>query len=225
MKTDSLFYALFQSSPTILFELIGQPVTEAQGYRFASEEIKQTAFRLDGVFLPPETRPEAPVYFLEAQMQRDTQLYRRLFSEVFLYLRQHPQVQQWRAIVLYPRAALEVPAPETFGMLLAAPEVQVVYLDDLAAIPELSPGLGTLRLLVEPAATVPEAARGLIAQVQRSSLTATDSAKLLELIETIVVYTFPRRTREEIAAMLGLTDLVKDSRFYQETRAEALEEG
>lgn len=25
--------------------------------------------------------------------------------------------------------------------------------------------------------------------------------------------------------MLGLTDLVKDSRFYQETRAEALEEG
>ncbi len=65
MKTDSLFYALFQSSPTILFELIGQPVSEAQGYRFASEEIKQAAFRLDGVFLPPSNRPEAPVYFLE----------------------------------------------------------------------------------------------------------------------------------------------------------------
>ncbi len=152
-------------------------------------------------------------------MQRDNQLYRRLFSEVFLYLRQHPQVQRWRAVMVYPSPAIEVVEPETFGTLLATPEVQVVYLNELAAISELSLDLGTLRLMVEPAATVPEAARGLIEQVQQAPLAATDSAKLLELIETIVVYTFPRRTREDIAAMLGLTDM-RETRVYQEGREE-----
>ncbi|MDB9524981.1 DUF2887 domain-containing protein, partial [Oscillatoria sp. CS-180] len=46
MKTDSLFYSLFQTSPSVFFELIGQPAANAAGYRFASVEVKQTAFRL-----------------------------------------------------------------------------------------------------------------------------------------------------------------------------------
>lgn len=181
MKTDSLFYTLFQSSPTILFELIGQPVSAAEGYRFASEKVKQAAFRLDGVFLPPSDRPEAPVYFLEVQMQPDAQLYRRLFAEVFLYLRQHPEVRQWRAVVVYPSATIEVAEPVTFGPLLASPEVQVVYLSELAVIAELSPGLGTLRLIVEPTARVPTAAKGLLEQVQNSALAATERRAIASL--------------------------------------------
>lgn len=158
-------------------------------------------------------------------MQCDVLLYRRLFAEVFLYLYRQPSVQRWRAVVVYPGAAIEVAEPETFGILLSGPDVQVVYLDELAAISELSPGLGTLRLMVEPAATVPAAARSLLARVQQSAIPTAEAARLIELIETVVVYTFPRLSREEIATMLGLTDLVKDSRFYQETRAEALQEG
>jgi predicted transposase YdaD len=53
MKTDSLFYRLFHTLPHLLFELIEQPPDQATHYRFASVELKQTAFRLDGVFLPP----------------------------------------------------------------------------------------------------------------------------------------------------------------------------
>ena len=204
---------------------MGQPVAEAQGYRFASEEVKQTAFRFDGVLLPPEHRPDAPVYFLEVQVQRDVTLYRRLFSEVFLYLRQHPAIRRWRAVVVYPSAAIEVVEPETFGTLLASSDVQVVYLNQLASIAELSPGLGILRLIVEPPATVPATARDLLTRVQQLAIAEAESQRLVELIETIVVYTFPRLSREEIANMLGLTDLVKDSRFYQETRSEALQEG
>lgn len=224
MKTDSLFYALFQSYPQLLFELIGQPVSAAQGYRFASEEVKQTAFRLDGVFLPPATRPTAPVYFLEVQMQPDPQLYRRLFAEVFIYLRQHPDVRRWRAVVIYPSAAVEIQELETFGTLLAGPEVHVVYLNELDARSARSPGLSTLQLLIEPAANVPAAARELIEQVRRADLTTVESTQLLELIETIVVYTFPQRTREEIAAMLGLTNL-RETRVYQDAHEEGREEG
>lgn len=216
VKTDSLFYTLFQSAPTVLFELLDQPLTNAQGYRFVSVEVKQTALRLDGVFVPPPDRPDAPVYFLEVQMQPDPQLYRRLFAEVFLYLKQHPDVRQWQAVVVYPRAAVDL-ADAAFNELLETTYVQVVYLDELGAITELSPGLGTLRLVVEPAATVPTAARTLIQQVQRSALTPEDSAKLLELIETIVVYALPQLSRQEIAAMFQLSDMRK-TRVYQEGR-------
>jgi predicted transposase YdaD len=90
--------------------------------------------------------------------------------------------------------------------------VQVIYLDQLGTVAELPPGLGTLRLIVEPEATVPTAARELIARVRTASLPEAERIRLVELIETIVVYTFPRRSRQEIAAMLGLTDL-KETRF------------
>ncbi|QDL06742.1 flagellar assembly protein H [Brasilonema octagenarum UFV-E1] len=52
MKTDSIFYRLFQEFPSIFFELIGEPPEEARAYQFSSVEVKQTAFRIDGVFLP-----------------------------------------------------------------------------------------------------------------------------------------------------------------------------
>ncbi|MCA2733655.1 MULTISPECIES: DUF2887 domain-containing protein, partial [unclassified Microcystis] len=52
MKTDTIFYQLFQSFPSIFFELIELPINEANNYRFDSVEVKQLSFRLDGVFLP-----------------------------------------------------------------------------------------------------------------------------------------------------------------------------
>lgn len=224
VKTDSLFYALFQSQPSLFFELIGQPTSAAQGYQFASVEVKQTAFRIDGVFLPPNDRPDAPVYFVEVQFQRDPILYRRLFAEVFLYLKQYPEVAHWRAVVVYPRAAIEIRELAPFGALLGSAYVQVIYLDQLGTVADLPPGLATLRLIVEPEATVPTAARELIVRVRTAPLPEAERIRLVELIETIVVYTFPRRSRQEIAAMLGLTDL-KETRFYQETREEALRDG
>ncbi|MDF0552595.1 DUF2887 domain-containing protein [Kamptonema sp. UHCC 0994] len=54
MKTDSIFYRLFKEFPSSFFELIGRPASEANAYRFDSFEWKQTAFRIDGLFLPLE---------------------------------------------------------------------------------------------------------------------------------------------------------------------------
>ena len=218
MQTDSLFYALFQSVPSLLFELLERDPTEAEGYQFASVELKQAAFRIDGVFRPPEDTPDAPIYFVEVQFQRDSQLYRRLLSEVLLYLRQNPVVEDWRAVVLYPDPSIEV-AERSLQEFLETSRVEVIYLNELGAMAELTPGLGILRLLIEPVETVPEAARGLIERVQQGSRSAVDTARLIELIETIVVYTFPRRSREEIAAMLGLSEL-RETRVYQEGREE-----
>jgi predicted transposase/invertase (TIGR01784 family) len=88
MKTDSLFYRLFQTLPQLLFDLIAQPTRDGAQYHFASVELKQTAFRLDGLFLPPAAQPDWPLFFVEVQFQRDPDLYSRVFAEAFLYLRQ-----------------------------------------------------------------------------------------------------------------------------------------
>ncbi|MEO0431141.1 MAG: Rpn family recombination-promoting nuclease/putative transposase [Cyanobacteria bacterium J06656_5] len=131
MKTDSLFYLLFETAPSILFELIGQPAL-APGYCFSSVELKQTAFRIDGVFLPPEDS-EQPVYFVEVQFQKDPLLYRRLFAEVFLFLflQKHPDVKQWCAVAIYPRASLEPDDNEAYDCLLKSNQCQRVFLDEL----------------------------------------------------------------------------------------------
>ena len=88
MKTDSIFYRLFQELPSIFFELIGNSPQLAETYTFCSIEVKQTAFRIDGVFVPREDEQD-PIYFVEVQFQNDTEIYSRLFSEIYLYLRQN----------------------------------------------------------------------------------------------------------------------------------------
>ncbi|MEQ8972107.1 MAG: DUF2887 domain-containing protein [Coleofasciculus sp. C1-SOL-03] len=88
MKTDSLFYRLFQSAPTIFFELIGQSPAQAQGYVFRSVELKQTAFRIDGVFLPPQDVPNPIAYFVEVQFQNTRKVYinsREILEEFIHY--------------------------------------------------------------------------------------------------------------------------------------------
>jgi predicted transposase YdaD len=69
MRRDTIFYQLFQQSPTLLFELLPQPPERAAQYIFEAIEVKETAFRMDGVFLPPD--PTGIVYFGEVQFQKD----------------------------------------------------------------------------------------------------------------------------------------------------------
>lgn len=90
MKTDALFYFLFQRAPGLFFELIGRFPDQAQNYEFRSVELKQTAFRIDGVFFPQPDLVDQTVYFIEVQFQKDPYLYQRLFAEIFLFLEQNP---------------------------------------------------------------------------------------------------------------------------------------
>ncbi len=100
MKTDSIFYRLFQEFPNIFFELIDYQPEKIEVYKFSSVEIKQTAFRIDGVFLPEAE--ENPIYFVEVQFQQDAEIYSRLFTEINLYLRQNKPDNDWLAVVIYP---------------------------------------------------------------------------------------------------------------------------
>lgn len=107
MKSDTIFYSLFQAFPSIFFELINQSPAEAIAYKFTSCEVKQLAFRLDGLFLPITSDKKKPLYIVEVQFQPDDDLYYRLFAELFLYLRQYKPLHPWQVVIIYPTRSIE----------------------------------------------------------------------------------------------------------------------
>ncbi|HEY9600984.1 MAG TPA: Rpn family recombination-promoting nuclease/putative transposase [Allocoleopsis sp.] len=220
MKTDTIFYRLFQSFPSIFFELIDQPPEEASAYQFSSVEVKQLSFRIDGVFLPTSNTPSLPIYFVEVQFQQDSNFYSRLFAEIFLYLRQNKQANDWRAVVIYPTQNVDTGNILHYREFFASQRVRRVYLDELGSTPGQSIGIEILKLVIEPEETAGIKARELIAQTRRETADEATQQEFIQLIETIIVYKFTQKSREEIAEMLGLSDL-KQTRVYQE----ALEEG
>jgi predicted transposase/invertase (TIGR01784 family) len=62
-------------------------------------------------------------------------------------------------------------------------------------------------------------AKGLIAKAQRNVDNHLIQREIIELIETIMVYKFPQKSRQELETMLGLGDL-KQTKVYQEAEQE-----
>jgi len=224
MKTDTIFYSLFQEFPSFFFELIDRPPEEAAAYEFTSREIQQLAFRIDGLFLPTTEAPEKPFYLAEVQFQPDPDLYYRIFGELFLYLRQYKPVNPWRVVVIYPSRRIEHEQMLQFQELLTSQRVQRIYLDELPEAADRSLGVKIVKLVIEPAETAAEQARQSIAMARQQLSDPIVLRDLINLIETIIVYKLPQKSREEIAAMLNLSEL-RQTRFYQEVKQEGLEEG
>ena len=63
MKTDSFFYRFFSEFPGAFFALIGEDERKAGSYKFGSVEVKEQAFRFDGIFVPAGNEDE--IYFDE----------------------------------------------------------------------------------------------------------------------------------------------------------------
>lgn len=220
MKTDSIFYRIFKTDPGILFELLGQSSEIAQGYEFKSVEIKQIAFRIDGVFLPTPEASDQTVWFVEVQFQRDPVFYQRFFSEIYLYLNLHPETVDWQAVVIYPKYSIEPDYPQVFRANLNSDQVHRIYLEDLDE-PVDSLGVGLIQLIMSNPANTVTQAQALLSRVQPQEQTNPRFTAIMELIETIVVYKFPQLSRDEIESMLGLSEL-KQTKVYQEAM---LEEG
>uniref|UniRef100_UPI0035A11A68 Rpn family recombination-promoting nuclease/putative transposase n=1 Tax=Hassallia byssoidea TaxID=482630 RepID=UPI0035A11A68 len=104
--------------------------------------------------------------------------------------------------------------------MLAINRVRRIYLDELGEVAETSLGVGVVKLVIEAEETAPQLARRLIDQAKQQLTDEVSKRDLINLIETIIVYKLPKKSREEIEAMLGLSEL-KQTKVYQE----ALEEG
>jgi predicted transposase/invertase (TIGR01784 family) len=215
MRRDTIFYQLFQQSPTLLFELLPQPPKNAARYTFEAVEVKETGFRMDGVFLPPD--PTGIVYFCEVQFQKDEILYERINSEIGIYVyRNRDRISDWQAVVIYPTRSMEQSNTSTVRELLASGRILPVYLDELGEIEELPIGVGLMVLTTLEGDEAKTAARSAI---ERSG----GDRAIIEMISTVVVYKFSELSREEVDAMLGIE--LQQTRVYQEARAEEREIG
>ena len=223
MKTDSIFYRLFQTFPDTFFELIEHQASEASAYKFASVELKQTAFRIDGVFLPLPHLQERPIYFLEVQFQKDPEFYARFFCEIFLYLRLYAPTKTWQAVVVFARRSMEPTEVEPYRVLLESRQVTRLYLNELGDVTERSLGVGIIKLVVETRRRTPERVRQLVDRARSELADEAMQRKVLDLIETIVLYKLPRVSRQELGRMFGISDL-KKTRCYQEVRQEIQQE-
>ncbi|MEG3975972.1 Rpn family recombination-promoting nuclease/putative transposase [Microcoleus sp. herbarium8] len=219
MKTDSIFYNIFQEFPFVFFALLGIPAESANQYQFTSQEVKQLAFRLDGLFLPIIPDPQLPFYVVEVQFQPDPTLYYRLFAELFIYLKQYQPPHPWQLVVIYPNRQTERQSSIHFQEMLALPQITRIYINELSASETASLPIKLIKLVIEPDNTAENFAIDLARQAETEISDTTARKNFINLLETIIVYKLPQKTREEVAAMFSLTDL-KQTRFYQDVFAE-----
>jgi predicted transposase/invertase (TIGR01784 family) len=210
MRRDTIFYQLFLQSPTLLFDLIPNRPENADEYVFDSIEVKETSFRIDGVFMPPDRF--GIIYFCEVQFQLDELLYERMLSEISIYAYRHRDLFfDWQAVVIYPSRSVEQSRLELVREFLSSGRIVRVYLDELGTVAELPTGLGLMVLTTLEGDAAKTEARRLIAL-------AEGSRAIIELVSTIIVYKFTNLTRDEVDEMLGIT--LQQTRVYQDAKAE-----
>lgn len=127
-------------------------------------------------------------------------------------------------MVIYPDRQTERINELHFRDFVQLPGVTRIYINELSSLENAALPVKLLRLITEPETTAPNLATELAdqARVEISDLVIQEN--LINLLETIIVYKLPQKSREEIAAMFTMSDL-KQTRFYQEVFAEGEAEG
>ena len=222
MKSDSIFYTLFQHFPETLFQLIQLPEEEANNYQFQALEVKEASFRMDGVFIPLDEKSDIPLYFLEIQFRYDAKIYSRLFSEIFIYLNQNNPSQNWKAVLIFGSRKFAPKDTLPYLNLLNSNQVTVIYLDELPENYYNSPNLMILELIVVSQKKAEIKGKELL---QKTQTMANSNIKenMLNLIETILLTKFSNLTKEEVKEMFALEDF-KNTRLGKELSEEFREE-
>ncbi len=217
MKTDPLFYELFQTAPQIYFELLQIP--QPCPYRFESITVKATEKRIDGVLEP--TKPDQPIHFVEVQAAPDEEIYWRVTREVATYFEQRPELRgrEWQAVVIWlgkpePKGK-EKPWWAEFGTVLLydGQNKQRLYsvdiIDLLKKLPEDSLALNVLRpLIVDNERQVRQNIVSWVEQIRATpNLSPETEQRLLMVMAQLIEEKFKTLSYEELIMMLQLTPL------------------
>jgi len=209
MKTDPLFYELFQIRPQIFFELV--QVTPACPYRFESITVKTTEKRIDGVLEP--TVSGQPIYFVEVQAKPDKQMYWRTSRETSVYFEQRPKLEDtdWYAYVIWLNKEDDSGFKKTH--IYDEQKVQRIFsvhlIDILKKLPQNSLALNVLRpLIVDSEAEVRQNIVSWAEQLhQTPDLSAEAEARLLGVMTQFIEEKFKTLSYKELAKMLNLVPL------------------
>ena len=223
MKRDPLFFRLFKELPGCFFHLVGRPEEDANRYDLASIEYKETSVRLDGVFLPRQPVVD-PAYLWEVQYYASDKVYANLLSKIGRFLEHGDPAQDWVAVVIYPSRSLEQTSVRPYRWLIDSDQLLRVYLDELPPAPADNIELGVLELITAKPEAALARAQVMVPQVRTSTQSSAIRDFLLKFIATVIMYQFPRCSREEVEKMIAVTDF-RQTRVYQEALDEGKEEG
>jgi predicted transposase/invertase (TIGR01784 family) len=223
MKTDSFFHRFFREFLEAFFTLIGEDEQKAKRYEFTSVEVKEQAFRFDGV-VQPVSREDC-LYFFEAQFKPEDDFYLRFFGEVAVYLRQKKPANVWRAVVLFPTEAFDPGIHPHYQEFFESGRIRRLY---LIGIPEERLEkfpLNLLRIIIASDEKVLASAEKIIRQLPEQVPNARAQEVIIELLINLLLSKLPQMSRKEIEKMLEpLLSDVKKSRFYQEVAEEVAQE-
>jgi predicted transposase/invertase (TIGR01784 family) len=218
MHTDTIFYQIFLIFHTLLFELLGEPTEKAEGYKFTSVEVKEKAFRFDGIFMPDSG--EKPIYFVEVQFQPKPEFYWEFITEINIYLNQYKPQQDWQAVALFAKRSLDVEVLTNYQQeLVNSGRIKRIYLDEISSG---SIGMGLIELIVSKENQAPELVKNLMQRTQTEITNNLEREGIIELLETVLLSKFSQLTRQEIEAMFLVND-IKQTRVYQEAKQEGRE--
>ena len=223
MRRDSLFFRFFKELPGSFFQLIGRPGHDSRRYELNAIEYKETSVRLDGVFLPREPETD-PAYIWEAQCYSSEKVYANLLSKVGRFLEHGDPKQDWVAVVIYPNRAFEQSNLQPYRCLIESDQLVRIYLDELPPAPSDNFEMGVLELIAAKPEVALEKARSMVPRLRSSNRTREFQRQVVQFIETVVVYQFPKLSRKEIEKMLQVSD-VRETRVFQEALEEGLEKG
>jgi predicted transposase/invertase (TIGR01784 family) len=218
MHTDTIFDQIFLTFHTLLFELLGEPPENAEGYKFTSVEVKEKAFRFDGIFMPDSG--EKPIYFVEVQFQPKPEFYWEFITEINIYLNQYKPQQDWQAVALFAKRSLDVEVLTNYQQeLVNSGRIKRIYLDEISSG---SIGMGLIELIVSKENQAPELVKNLMQRTQTEITNNSEREGIIELLETVLLSKFSQLTRQEIEAMFLVND-IKQTRVYQEAKQEGRE--
>ncbi len=231
MKTDPLFYELFQTAPQIYFELLQIP--QPCPYRFESITVKATEKRIDGVLEP--TEPDQAIHFLEVQAAPDKEIYWRVTREVATYFEQRPKLRgrEWQAVVIWlgkPEPKEDEEADADFGTVLLYDRknkqrlYSVDIIDLLGKLPEDSLALNVLRpLIVDNEQEVRQNITTWVQQIHQADLSPEVEQRLLMVMSQFIEEKFRILNYKELCEMLNLTPFDQTDTFI-ETHQRKLQE-
>jgi predicted transposase YdaD len=209
MKTDPLFYELFQAAPQTFFELV--QITPPCAYRFESITVKTSEKRIDGVLEPADA--SHLFYFLEVQAFPDEVIYWRTIREVATFFEQRPHLKDrnWQAIVLWLNKE-DDPGFGSLHVLTRKPKPKLVSLDLiqlLRQLPETSLALNVLRpLLVEDEREVRQHVIQWVENIRQATRQDNNlEDRLLSVFSQLIEQKYQTLNYKELSQMLRLTPL------------------
>jgi predicted transposase/invertase (TIGR01784 family) len=170
-------------------------------------------------------RPEVdPAYIWEIQYHPSDHVYANLMAKVGRFLDRGDPNQDFVGVVIYPNRGLEQKNLHPYRWWIRSDQLVRIYLDDLPAAGPEQFELGTLELIAAHPEAALAKAQAMVPRLRASNRPRAFQETVIQFIETIILYQFPKWSRKEIEKMLQVTD-VRETRVFQEALEEGMEKG